>query len=1184
MRRGFIPVSIDVKKPRNKGILRSSSGRGGNQKSTSKFGCEVCPLKGRRIVEGDGDKKTANVVIVGDAPGKTEDELGIPFVGKSGRLLRELIKHAQLENVYITNVVKCRPDRNETPTPLMIKCCKSKLEDELRQVVGKKLIVACGDTATDWLTKQGEVIQNRGFFYDTEYGKVMITLHPAYVVRNLGVTDVLGNDALDYFSQDIRRVNVFLDTGKVCKDITEKIYVVKTSEDIQHMLDVFLSFSQTGGICGVDFETSILDMFSPQMAVLSVAITQGKEKVWCVPFKFLDPVLKEFASQTVQKVLDINNLVMHNANFDMLVAHTKFGCELKQVDDTMIMYYLLDGNRGHSSKKLKRLAMDWTDYGDYGVEYDVLLKLPEAELVDYNCKDALATVELRDMFLDKMRSVWGNSMLEGYENVVKPSQLVLFWATVNGMKVNVEYGVKLLAELQDKITAVEQRTKIVTGRDLKLGSPKQMLLYLREQGVNITSTGVEILEQYKGKHVVIDLLLEHRQLSKLCNTYVKPILENHLREGNLIHGKFNLTGTATGRIASSDPNMQNVPVRVGPMIEMMFISRFESGYIVKADYCLDGDTLLETIGKKLSIRNVVDKVNTGEKVYIYCWNGERIAVSEVTAGKKTGVDKEVWKVTVDNGKSVVATPEHSFMLRNGVYKKLKELLPGDSLMPFYSKINDYGYGKYRSISLNNGKTVLEHNLIVKDVFGVEITGSNKVVHHKNGNGLCNSLKNLEVMDRRKHMSIHGKQRWQNNLRKDKIHWTQTPEGRKRCAEGAKKQWENYTEFERQLIGKKISENRRDMHGPNNPRYGKEVTVETRRKQSVAMRRKPKRGCAWNSGLTKDTDPRVAKISQTIKSGFINGRVVHNKGKKGVQIPWNKGLTKETEPRLKVLGERISGTKKLNQQKRILNHIVVKVEFFGHRDVYNITVDKYHNFALESGVIVKNSQMELRVAAVESNDKKMIEFFKTGKDIHNMVATDIYGVSESEMLSGSQRAKEARRVAKGFNFGVLYGRGAYSIAQELNIRTSEAEEKKRQYFELFPQLKRWLDRTQTQALKDKYVRNMFGRVRYIAGLYSTDETIRDTALREAVNTPIQGAASDIALLGVWRCYQEIRKRGLKTKLVNFIHDAVLFDTPNNELEEVISIIKEKAVQLPPFVKTAVPLAIDIAWGRTWGDCA
>ena len=331
MRKGFIAVKTDVKKLRNRSMLRS----GTHQKSVRSFGCSECPLKGRRVVEGTAALATVDVVVVGEAPGKTEEELGIPFVGKSGQVLREVLKYAQLENVYITNVVKCRPDRNETPTPLMIKCCKSRLEDELRHAVNKKLIVACGDIATEWLTKHGEVTQNRGFFRDTEYGKVMITFHPVYVLRSLNVTDVLGNDPLNYFSHDFRRAKEFLTTRKVCKDITERVQVVKTSEDVQNMLDSFSVFSQTGEVCGVDFETSSLDMFDPQMYVSSVAITQGKEKVWCVPFKFLEPSLVEVASRAVQKVLDTNNLVMHNANFDMLVAHMKFGCCLKSVDDTM---------------------------------------------------------------------------------------------------------------------------------------------------------------------------------------------------------------------------------------------------------------------------------------------------------------------------------------------------------------------------------------------------------------------------------------------------------------------------------------------------------------------------------------------------------------------------------------------------------------------------------------------------------------------------------------------------------------------------------------------------------------------------------------------------------------------------------------------------------------------------------
>jgi DNA polymerase-1 len=235
---------------------------------------------------------------------------------------------------------------------------------------------------------------------------------------------------------------------------------------------------------------------------------------------------------------------------------------------------------------------------------------------------------------------------------------------------------------------------------------------------------------------------------------------------------------------------------------------------------------------------------------------------------------------------------------------------------------------------------------------------------------------------------------------------------------------------------------------------------------------------------------------------------------------------------------------------------------------------------EEGRIVKAdfSQHELRVACQYSKDKRMKEFFESGVDIHTKVAIELYGMPED---APEEVRKEYRRRAKGFNFGVIYGRGYRSVAEELGMSEREAKETIDKYFKMFSGLKVWLDKVKEFSKREGYVRTMFGRFRWIN--VGGGEGESEGWAQRAVNTPVQSAASDIAALTAWRVVERLRRDGFRGKVVNFVHDSVIVDCPVDEVDDVCRVIRDevKNIELPE--EKFIEFEIDVEIGRSWGEC-
>jgi DNA polymerase-1 len=218
-----------------------------------------------------------------------------------------------------------------------------------------------------------------------------------------------------------------------------------------------------------------------------------------------------------------------------------------------------------------------------------------------------------------------------------------------------------------------------------------------------------------------------------------------------------------------------------------------------------------------------------------------------------------------------------------------------------------------------------------------------------------------------------------------------------------------------------------------------------------------------------------------------------------------------------------------------------------------------------------SQVELRIIAALSNDENMCEAFLHGEDIHKATAAKVFGVPLSEV------DKSMRSKAKAVNFGIIYGQGAFGLAQNLGISRGEAKEIIEAYFSQFGRLKAYQQENIEFARKNGYVITVLGRKRYLADINSANAVVRGFAERNAINAPIQGSAADIIKVAMIDIHREFKKRNFKSKMIMQVHDELVFDMHKDEVEIIRPIINDK---MSNAVKLRVPLVVEMNTGNNW----
>ena len=228
---------------------------------------------------------------------------------------------------------------------------------------------------------------------------------------------------------------------------------------------------------------------------------------------------------------------------------------------------------------------------------------------------------------------------------------------------------------------------------------------------------------------------------------------------------------------------------------------------------------------------------------------------------------------------------------------------------------------------------------------------------------------------------------------------------------------------------------------------------------------------------------------------------------------------------------------------------------------------------EDSIIVSSdySQIELRVFAHMAKAENMIDAFKNDLDIHAKTASDIFHIPITEVDKGM------RRSAKAVNFGIIYGISSFGLSEDLGINVYEAKDFIDNYLATFPGIKEYMDKVVKDAYQSGFVKTLFGRKRVIDELKNKNYLIRSSGERMAMNTPIQGTAADILKMAMIKLHNILDEKNLNTKMIVQVHDELVFDVPNNEVEIVIPIIKDTMENI---YQMSVPLKVDIEYGKDW----
>jgi len=263
---------------------------------------------------------------------------------------------------------------------------------------------------------------------------------------------------------------------------------------------------------------------------------------------------------------------------------------------------------------------------------------------------------------------------------------------------------------------------------------------------------------------------------------------------------------------------------------------------------------------------------------------------------------------------------------------------------------------------------------------------------------------------------------------------------------------------------------------------------------------------------------------------------------------------------------VAATGRLSSTNPNLQNIPIRTE--RGREVRKAFIPRDENHTIVSA---DYSQIELRIIAEISKDANMLDAFAKNLDIHTATAAKVYGKELHEVTS------DERRNAKAVNFGIIYGQSAFGLSQSLGIPRKEAAEIIENYFIQYSGIKQYMADTMNFARENGYVCTLMGRRRYLRDINSANQTVRGFAERNAINAPIQGSAADMIKIAMINIHRELKAQKLDARMTMQVHDELVFDVPNHEVEKIKPIIAEG---MKNAIKTSVPILVEIGTGLNW----
>ncbi|MDB4293662.1 DNA polymerase, partial [Maribacter sp.] len=263
---------------------------------------------------------------------------------------------------------------------------------------------------------------------------------------------------------------------------------------------------------------------------------------------------------------------------------------------------------------------------------------------------------------------------------------------------------------------------------------------------------------------------------------------------------------------------------------------------------------------------------------------------------------------------------------------------------------------------------------------------------------------------------------------------------------------------------------------------------------------------------------------------------------------------------------VAATGRLSSNNPNLQNIPIRTE--RGRQVRKAFVPRDKNHTL---LAADYSQIELRIIAALSEETTMIEAFKNGEDIHSSTAAKVFNVPLAEVT------REQRSNAKTVNFGIIYGVSAFGLSNQTDLSRSEAKELIETYYKTYPKLRNYMGEQVDFARDNGYVQTVLGRRRYLKAINGSNAIVRGAAERNAVNAPIQGSAADIIKIAMINIHKKLSEGDYKSKMLLQVHDELVFDAYNPELEKLQAMVKS---EMENAYTLSVPLDVELGVGKDW----
>ncbi len=524
--------------------------------------CKDCELhkSAQKVCLSGSGPVPSKIMMIGEAPGFREDDTGKPFSGKAGQLLDKILQDSGLsrEDIYITNVCKCRPPENRTPKATEIKACAKYLDEEFK-TVKPKFVILLGAVPLKAVLKKAKITEIHGRVFEKDGIFYMPTFHPAMALRDPKRLDPIHAD-FDIFSDVI-------DAGKMSKSPKLNLTVIHSFDEFNDLIDDIRSSREVA----FDTETKSLEYYKREgINCLGIAT---KDRQWILPLdvlgsRFQDRSTQQEMIELIALALKGKKVIAQNGKFDNHWLRSMYGVRFPITFDTMLAAHILDENSPNSLDYLSRAYFK-------APNYDIPLKdktHPDTkqkveQMFVYCAYDVYYTLKLYYLFRKKLKNE--PALLRLFIHLIMPLSDIYEDAEEEGVTVNVEKLDEVEASLIEEIALTKVKLlKFLPeeNQGVNWNSPQQVahilfkvwsLKSLEKTKGGSDSTGESILKQLAPQHKGVDVLLKYRELHKQYSGFIKS-WKDQLHEGKL-HPSFKLHGTVTGRPSCTGPNLQQVP-------------------------------------------------------------------------------------------------------------------------------------------------------------------------------------------------------------------------------------------------------------------------------------------------------------------------------------------------------------------------------------------------------------------------------------------------------------------------------------------------------------------------------------------------------------------------------------------------------------------------------------------------